>query len=271
MLSRTNKQLRRGLGSKRRARLDAPGVASLSRSEQIAGSGHPADVAALDAVSISRRGRLLLSELTLDVRRGETLAVMGPSGAGKTTLVRAIAGLTPVTSGTIRRVEGRVAMVFQDARLLPWRTAIENVEFVLDRDDRATAMLWLERVGLADAAHVYPGSLSGGMRQRVSIARALACSSPLVLVDEPFSHLDATTAAALREDLSGHLRQAESTVIWITHDPDEASAVADRTLEMAGPPTGEWSLTGVQSATEPTVADPAYRAPQDTHDHRRTR
>lgn len=199
-------------------------------------------VVTLESVSICRRENLLVSELDLRVERGETLAVMGPSGAGKTTLVRAIAGLTPITSGVISRGEGRIAMVFQDARLLPWRTALENIELVLGRDERAKAMEWLERVGLADAAHVHPASLSGGMRQRVAIARALAVDAPLVLVDEPFAHLDAVTAAALRHDLLGHLRTTDSTVIWITHDPDEATAVADRVLVMDGPPTGTWRI-----------------------------
>lgn len=201
------------------------------------------------SVSISRRDNLLIADLDMTVERGETLAIMGPSGAGKTTLVRAIAGLTPITSGVINRGVGRVAMVFQDARLLPWRTALENVELVLERSDRERAMAWLERVGLADAAHVYPASLSGGMRQRVAIARALAVDASLVLVDEPFSHLDAMTADALRHDLLGHLREAGSTVIWITHDPDEAAAVADRTLVMDGPHTGSWRIETNRSAT----------------------
>lgn len=199
-------------------------------------------VVSLEGVTISRRGNLLVSDLDLLIRPGETLAVMGPSGAGKTTLVRAIAGLTPVDSGVIARGDGRVAMVFQDARLLPWRTALENVELVLDRSERPRAIEWLERVGLGDAADVHPAGLSGGMRQRVAIARALAIGAPLVLVDEPFSHLDTVTAGQLRDDLLAHLRDTGSTVIWITHDPDEAAVVADRTLVMDGPPVGRWRI-----------------------------
>lgn len=195
-----------------------------------------------DGVSISRRGNLLVADLDLRIAAGETLAVMGPSGAGKTTLVRAMAGLTPVSGGSIIRGEGRLAMVFQDARLLPWRTALENVELVLDRQHRHVAMQWLERVGLADAAHVHPAGLSGGMRQRVSIARALAVGAPLVLVDEPFAHLDTVTAEELRVDLLAHLRGTGSTVVWITHDPAEALAIGDRTLTLAGPPTGGWTI-----------------------------
>lgn len=199
-------------------------------------------VVSLEGVTISRRGNLLVSDLDLSIRPGEVLAVMGPSGAGKTTLVRAIAGLTPVDSGVITRGDGRVAMVFQDARLLPWRTALENVELVLDRAERPRAIEWLERVGLGDAADVHPAGLSGGMRQRVAIARALAIGAPLVLVDEPFAHLDPVTAGQLRDDLLSHLRDTGSTVIWITHAPGEAAAVADRTLVMDGPPGGRWRI-----------------------------
>ncbi len=137
------------------------------------------------AVSLRRRGHVLLDELELTIEPGEILAVMGPSGAGKSTLLRTIAGLDPPSEGVIRRAPGRVAVVFQDPRLLPWRTALENVELVLAPGARPRARDWLARVGLAEAASVYPGALSGGMRQRVAIARALACETPIVLVDEP--------------------------------------------------------------------------------------
>lgn len=191
---------------------------------------------------LERRGRVLLTGLTAHVAAGTTLAVMGPSGAGKTTLLRTVAGLTPPGGGSVVRPAGRVAIVFQDPRLLPWRTALQNVELVLAKGDRHRAREWLARVGLDDAAAVYPGALSGGMRQRVSIARALACDSPVVLVDEPFSNLDVVTAARLRQDLTSHLHQLGRTVVWVTHDPAEAAAVAGRTLIMAGPPAGSWHL-----------------------------
>ncbi len=194
------------------------------------------------AVSLRRRGHVLLDELELTIEPGEILAVMGPSGAGKSTLLRTIAGLDPPSEGVIRRAPGRVAVVFQDPRLLPWRTALENVELVLAPGARPRARDWLARVGLAEAASVYPGALSGGMRQRVAIARALACETPIVLVDEPFANVDATTAEHLREDLVAELRRERRTAVWVTHDDREAAAVADRMLVMAGPPTGAWRV-----------------------------
>ncbi|HRE02396.1 MAG TPA: ATP-binding cassette domain-containing protein [Ilumatobacteraceae bacterium] len=133
---------------------------------------------------------------------------------------------------------------------MPWRTAIDNVAIVLSRqgrtqaraEARAGAMAWLDRVGLAEAAHVYPGALSGGMRQRVAIARALAARAPIVLVDEPFSNLDAATASVLRDDLTGYLRAERRAVVWVTHDAAEAAAVGNRTLTMHGPPDGHWAI-----------------------------
>lgn len=196
----------------------------------------------LDGLTLERRGLTLLEKCSLTVMPGETLAVMGPSGAGKTTLLRTIAGLTAPAAGTVLRPAGRVAMVFQDPRLLPWRTALANIELVLPKVQRPKAREWLDRVGLADAAHLYPIALSGGMRQRVAIARALACDASLVLVDEPFSNLDAGTSTRLRELLMTELRELKRPVVWVTHDAAEAAAVASRTLEMRGPPEGLWQL-----------------------------
>lgn len=193
-------------------------------------------------VSLRRRGLLLLDELNADIGAGETVAVMGRSGAGKTTLLRTIAGLSAPNGGRVNRPAGRVPMVFQDPRLLPWRTARQNVELVLEPGERHRAMEWLERVGLADAADAYPLMLSGGMRQRVAIARALACEAPLLLVDEPFSHLDVVTARELRSELIRQIREIGCTTIWVTHDPAEAAQVAERSLIMAGPPDGSWQL-----------------------------
>lgn len=230
---------------------------------------HPAvEFRHLDLV---RRGRRLLSALNATVAAGDTLAIMGPSGVGKTTLVRTAAGLVPATAGAVIRPGGRVAMVFQDPRLLPWRTALANVELVLDRSERHLARTWLERVGLGDALDVYPAALSGGMRQRVAIARALAYRAPLVVVDEPFSHLDAVTADNLRDELSRQLRSSGSAVLWITHAPGEAAAVADRTLVMGGPPHGAWSIVDhTRAPTVPSMPSPLEREPARVGDSTRS-
>lgn len=193
-----------------------------------------------ESVSVRQRDMLLLSHLTLTVPTGTTMAVMGRSGVGKTSLLRVISGLAKPAAGKIDRPTGRVPVVFQEPRLLPWRTTRQNVELVLPVEERYKALDWLERVGLGDAVEKYPLTLSGGMRQRASIARALACNSPLILVDEPFSHLDIVTANQLRGDLKRHLAETGRTCIWVTHDPAEAAIVAEQTLVMAGPPEGDW-------------------------------
>ena len=148
-------------------------------------------------LTVTYDGRTVLRDVTLTVPDGGHIALMGPSGCGKTTLLRVLAGLQAPDSGTVRVEPGRMACVFQEPRLLPWRTAAENVNAVLS--DRAQtmpqALIWLERLELADARDQYPAALSGGMQQRVAIARALAYDAPVLLLDEPFRGLDAALRA----------------------------------------------------------------------------
>ena len=198
----------------------------------------------LDHLTMVRRGLTLVDDLSLSVGPGRTLAITGPSGAGKTTLLRAVSGLSPADSGTITRPQGRVAQVFQEPRLLPWYSAPRNISLIMDGPaPNLTAMQWLERVGLADASHLPPGRMSGGMRQRVAIARALAAAPSLLLVDEPFSALDRPLAAALRGDLIRLLADQDVVTVWVTHDPGEAEEVSHLHLHLDGPP-GTWRLTG---------------------------
>nr|WP_311153132.1 ATP-binding cassette domain-containing protein [uncultured Actinomyces sp.] len=206
-------------------------------------AGETADLV-LDHLTMVRRGLTLVDDLSLSVGPGRTLAITGPSGAGKTTLLRAVSGLSPADSGTITRPQGRVAQVFQEPRLLPWYSAHRNISLIMDGPaPNLTAMQWLERVGLADASHLPPGRMSGGMRQRVAIARALAAAPSLLLVDEPFSALDRPLAAALRGDLIRLLADQDVVTVWVTHDPGEAEEVSHLHLHLDGPP-GTWRLTG---------------------------
>lgn len=219
----------------------------MARSGSLATTDRETSGLILQGVTLYRRGHLLLHELWLDVNPGEIVAVMGPSGTGKTTLLRTVAGLAEPDGGSINRSRGRVAMVFQDPRLLPWRTALENVELVCEPDNKLQARSWLSRVGLANETDIYPGALSGGMRQRVAVARALAHDAPVVLVDEPFANLDDGTASALRNELALHLRDLHRTVLWVTHHQNEAAAVAQRVLTMDGPSAGTWHLEDMNS------------------------
>ncbi len=213
-------------------------------------SGRETAGLALAGVTLHRRGHRLLHDLSLDVNPGEIVAVMGPSGAGKTTLLRTVAGLAAPDAGSVKRPSRRVAVVFQDPRLLPWRTALENVELACTAENRQNARHWLSRVGLSGEAGLYPNALSGGMRQRVAVARALAHDAPVVLVDEPFANLDDRTATALRDELSTHLRDQKRTVLWVTHHRAEASAVAEQLLMMDGPPFGAWHLEDIPNQNQ---------------------
>ncbi|GGK20105.1 ABC transporter ATP-binding protein [Salinarimonas ramus] len=192
-------------------------------------------------------GKRALSDIELDVRRGEIVAIVGGSGCGKTTLMRLVAGLDRPSAGTIA-IDGepvvdphpKIGVVFQEPRLLPWLTVAQNVAFGLLRRpagerDGAVADA-LERVGLAEHADRLPRDLSGGQQQRVAIARAFAAGPEVLLLDEPFSALDAFT----RADLHGHLlalwKAAGLTIVIVTHDVAEAVMLADRVVVMRPDP-----------------------------------
>lgn len=181
----------------------------------------------LEGVSLSYGGQIVLQEQSLDLPSGKRIALMGPSGCGKTSLLRLAAGLSAPDSGTVDRRCARISYLFQEPRLLPWLTAQENVNAVLS--DRAatqdTARRWLEAVGLGADADKYPCALSGGMQQRVSLARALAYGGALFLLDEPLKGLDAETRADMLALLREHT--GGKTVLLATHDKAEAEALAD--------------------------------------------
>ena len=185
----------------------------------------------LKDICISYGDRKILDQCDLHLGRGERVALMGPSGCGKTTLMRVALSLQRPDSGSVRVGTERVAAVFQEARLLPWLTAEENVALVLADPaiDLQKARGWLSRMQIAEAAGRYPAQLSGGMQQRVSLARALATEPELLLMDEPFKALD----EALREDVIQTLREAlpRCAILLITHERREAEALGCTILQ----------------------------------------
>ncbi|MDI9632775.1 MAG: ABC transporter ATP-binding protein [Methanolinea sp.] len=190
-----------------------------------------------------------LSGITLEVGDSEFVSVLGPSGCGKTTLLRIVAGLETPTKGTIRldgeKIEGpspRMAMIFQEYSLYPWRTVIRNIEFGLEvkgiskEERRKKAAEYLELVGLRDFADRYPYELSGGMRQRVAVARALAIEPHILLMDEPFGALDAQTRNKLQRELLELWEKTKKTVLFVTHSVDEAVFLSDRIVILSPRP-----------------------------------
>ena len=185
----------------------------------------------LKNVSLCYGNLRVLRDVSLRLDPGERIAVMGPSGCGKTSLLRVIAGLQSPGSGTVERAAHRLSFVFQEPRLLPWLTAAENIRLVLPdahRGDDAAA--WLSRFGLSDAADRLPSELSGGMRQLVSLARALVCTPDLLLLDEPFKALD---AAAKQNAITAVSDGTDAAVILVTHDAREAVPLVYRVIDFS--------------------------------------
>jgi NitT/TauT family transport system ATP-binding protein len=186
-------------------------------------------------------GPTVINGLALDVPAGEFLAILGPSGCGKSTLLRMIARLIEPDSGSIEMepADHRAAFVFQDAHLLPWRTVLDNAALPLElqgvgREKRyAAASSVLQQVGLGEAAGRYPAQLSGGMRMRVSLARALVTSPSLLLMDEPFAALDEITRFNLEVQLRELWCSRGMTVLFVTHSISEAAFLANRAIVLA--------------------------------------
>jgi NitT/TauT family transport system ATP-binding protein len=209
----------------------------------------------IEIEALAKRYRVDAGEITalmdtsVRIQDGEFLCLLGPSGCGKSTLLRIVAGLMPASSGTVR-IDGNVvsgpgpdrAVVFQDYALFPWMTVAQNVEFGLEARGidaarrREVSRELLQAVGLAAFAEKYPHHLSGGMKQRVSIARALAVDPVLLLMDEPFGALDAQTRYVMQQELLRIWRTYRKTVLFVTHSIDEALFLADRVLVMSARP-----------------------------------
>lgn len=185
----------------------------------------------LKNVSLCYGDLRVLRDVSLRLDPGERIAVMGPSGCGKTSLLRVIAGLQSPGSGTVERTAQRLSFVFQEPRLLSWLTAAENVRLILpDAHHGDDAAAWLSRFGLSDAADRLPSELSGGMRQLVSLARALVCTPDLLLLDEPFKALD---AAAKQNAIATVSDGTDAAVILVTHDTREAEAIGCRVIDFS--------------------------------------
>lgn len=214
-------------------------------------------IISVDHVSLEFRKEkqpmLALSDISLTAYKDQFVAITGPSGCGKSTLLRIVAGLTKSTSGAVKfrgepvtQPRGEIAMIFQNFVLLPWKTSLENVVFGLSsRSDlteaqkREMGMKALEDSGLAGFENVYPGELSGGMKQRVGIARALALQPQVLLMDEPFSSLDDLTAERLRREIYSLLINPSSsiqTVIMVSHNVEEIVELADKAVILSPRP-----------------------------------
>lgn len=220
----------------------------------------------LDRVRLSYTGTPVIDGLSLTVRPGEILVLTGPSGCGKSTVLRALAGLLTPDGGRVLADDAEVTttsgdrgMVFQDNALLPWRTVRSNIELALRlrgeprATRRAQAEHWIDELGLAGFGDYLPKSLSGGMRQRVQLARGLAGAPRAVMMDEPFGALDTQTRGAMQRLLIDTWRTHPTTIVFVTHDVDEALALGDRivVLGRAGQP-----LRAVLEVPEPRTERP---------------
>ncbi len=215
-------------------------------------------------------GGPVLSDVSLSIAKGELVAIIGPSGCGKSTVLNILAKLTSPTQGTVTLADpgARVAYVFQGPRLLPWRSVLRNVEFGLEQiglsrqETRHRAVEALRLVHLDEHLAKYPHQLSGGMQQRVALARGLALEPDLLLMDEPFGALDALTRSYMQEELLSLVRRTDSTTILVTHDIDEALLLADRIVVMSNRPARIKQIVDVPFGAERTldalISDPRY-------------
>lgn len=233
----------------------------------------------LDEVSVAFGGETIYDRLSLDIRDGEFLCIVGQSGCGKSTLLRVIGDLLKVDSGRVT-VAGRpaedawdnIAYVFQAPRLLPWRSAEDNVllgqELRFGRrrprtDMRERAQKLLHLVGLGKDGSKMPAMMSGGERQRVSIARALAVDPRIILMDEPFSALDVMTRQRMRSEIVDIWRETGKTIIFVTHEVEEAIELADRVVVLSRKPTRVRAILEIGAGRPRNLQEPMLRSIHD--------
>ena len=235
-----------------------------------------------DRVDVALGGQRIYDKLSFQVRRGEFLCILGPSGCGKSTSLRVMGGLLPIAGGQVS-VAGlppseawqEIAFVFQSPRLVSWRNALDNIllasELRFGKGDkeerqrrRARAMDLLGMVGLVADERKYPSALSGGERQRVAIARALAVDPQIIFMDEPFSALDPNTRQRMRAEIEQIWQRTGKTVVFVTHDIDEALQLADRIVLFSGKPTAVLETMTIDTP-RPRRADHASLAAHRDH------
>jgi NitT/TauT family transport system ATP-binding protein len=226
------------------------------------------EVPMIEFVGVAKRygnGRAVLEAVDLKIAKGEFVGLIGPSGCGKSTVLKLISGLTAASGGTIlvdgmtpKNARETISYIFQDATLLPWRTVRDNVGLGLelegmDRREEKTAAL-LELVGLGHVAHAYPRELSGGMKMRVSIARALATNPRLLLMDEPFAALDEMSRDRLNEEILRLRAEQQWTAVFVTHSVTEAVFLSTRIVVLAPSPGRVHAVIPVELPMPRTLA-----------------
>ncbi|NLG56440.1 MAG: ABC transporter ATP-binding protein [Rhodococcus sp.] len=217
----------------------------------------------LDNLQLGFHGQLA-ANVTLDIEPGEIIVFLGPSGCGKSTILRALAGLLEPMGGRatvggkeISGNDAHCAMVFQEDALLPWRSASQNVQFPLNlrgirgKKAKEEAARYLGQVGLGSYLDHLPSRLSGGMRQRVQLARTLACNPKVMLMDEPFGALDAQTRLDMQQLLISVWEQTQMTILFVTHDVDEALLLADRTVLLTHRPATVAEIVTIDRPRDP--------------------
>ena len=187
-----------------------------------------------DHVTFSYDGKIVLKDFSLSVEKGEIVALMGPSGIGKSTILNLAAGLLTPQSGTVSCIASKISYAFQEPRLFPWMNTVDNVNAVLSAksntlNDAKDALSFVE---LSESKNLYPANLSGGMKSRVSLARAIAYNGDLYLLDEPFSALDETLKERLLYRLREHIRANGASALLVTHQQADAEAFADRIIKI---------------------------------------
>lgn len=209
-------------------------------------------------------GETGFKNINLTVQKGEIIGILGTSGCGKSTLLRVLSGLDEGYAGTVkiygnivRSVHEKIGIIFQEPRLLPWLNVIDNVAFGLNNNEQKIeiAKKYISLVGLAGFENHYPKDLSGGMAQRVAIARALVTAPEILLLDEPFSALDAFTKMQLQDLLLSIWEQYQSTMLLVTHDVDEALYLCDRIIILRGQPGEIFDMLTIEQKRPRTRGD----------------